>query len=83
MSVSVREKQKTAFEELKKTGAITNIMQAPKLEKIVISVGVGKDKDDKRKIAVIEDRLAKLQDKKHHLLLLKNLLLLLKYEKVK
>lgn len=64
MSVSVREKQKTAFEELKKTGAITNIMQAPKLEKIVISVGVGKDKDDKRKIAVIEDRLAKITGQK-------------------
>ncbi len=64
MSISVKDKMNTAFETLKKSGAISNIMQAPKLEKIVISVGVGRDKDDKRKIAVIEDRLAKITGQK-------------------
>ncbi len=64
MSIPVKEKQKIAFEELKKSGAISNIMEAPKLEKVVISVGAGRVKDDKRKLAVIEDRLAKITGQK-------------------
>ncbi len=64
MAISVKEKIKNVFEKLKKTGSIVNIMQSPRLEKIVISVGVGRDKDDKRKLAVIEDRLAKITGQK-------------------
>jgi large subunit ribosomal protein L5 len=64
MTISVKEKINTAFEKLKESGSVKNIMEAPKLEKIIISVGVGRSKDDKRKLAVIEDRLAKITGQK-------------------
>ncbi len=51
------EKLNTVFESLKNDFKYKNVMQAPKLEKIVVSTGIGKI-DDKHKIALIADRLA-------------------------
>ena len=62
--MSVKEKTNKVFTQLQESGLVKNIMQAPKLEKIVISVGVGLVKDDKKKLLVIEDRLQKITGQK-------------------
>lgn len=59
MAVSLKEKQDKAFDELKGDLKLANQMQTPKIEKIVVSTGIGKI-DDKNKIALIEDRLARI-----------------------
>lgn len=51
------------FDALKGDFNYTNVNQAPTIEKIVVSVGTGKI-DDKQKIALIEDRLAKITGQK-------------------
>jgi large subunit ribosomal protein L5 len=61
---SVKEKQKKTFEALKDKFGYKNKMQAPRLEKVVISVGVGKVKTDKRKIELIEEKLADITSQK-------------------
>ncbi len=53
----IQEQQKTTFATLKGEFGWKNVMQVPKLQKVVISVGVGSTKD-KNKIALIEKRLA-------------------------
>lgn len=58
-----KEKVTTSYEALKGAFGYTNVMQAPKLSKIVISVGTGKVKD-KQQIKLIEDRLAKITGQK-------------------
>jgi large subunit ribosomal protein L5 len=60
---SVREKQKDAYSALKDTLGYQNSMQAPRLVKAVVSVGVGSFKD-KKKFSVVEDRLAKITGQK-------------------
>lgn len=52
-----------AFDTLKGTFGYQNRMQAPRMVKIVVSIGTGKV-DDKAKIALIEDRLAKITGQK-------------------
>jgi large subunit ribosomal protein L5 len=52
-----------AYDALKDTFGYKNNMQAPRIEKVVISTGTGKI-DDKAKIAVIEDRLARITGQK-------------------
>lgn len=52
-------KHKTTFDALKKEFGYENVMQAPKLVKIVVSVGVGSIKDKKR-TDLIKDRLIKI-----------------------
>ena len=64
MIETVREKEKKAFEVLKEKFGITNQMASPKLEKVTISVGIGKKRDDKRMLEVIEDRLSKITGQK-------------------
>lgn len=59
----IREKQNMAFEKMKGQFHYKNSMQAPKLVKAVISVGVGSFKD-KNKIKVVQDRLAKITGQK-------------------
>ncbi len=54
---------KTVFETLKGDFGYKNIMQAPKLEKVVVSVGTGRVQD-KAKIALIQDRLAQITGQK-------------------
>ncbi len=60
---TIQEKNKKAFETLKGDFKYTNVMQAPKIEKVVVSTGVGSQKD-KKKIELIADRLAKITGQK-------------------
>lgn len=60
---SVKQKQKEAYAALKEKLGYTNPMQAPQLVKAVVSAGVGSFKD-KKKFAVVEDRLAKITGQK-------------------
>lgn len=55
----IKEKFKTTFEALKGQFGYENVMQAPRIEKVVVSVGTGKV-DDKNRIEVIKDRLAQI-----------------------
>jgi large subunit ribosomal protein L5 len=59
----VQEKIKTAFTALKGDFGYKNKMQAPRLVKVVISVGTGSLKD-KEKVKVIQDRLARITGQK-------------------
>ncbi len=61
---SVKELQKNTFNTLKGEFGYTNIMQAPKLVKVVVSTGVGKTKGDKKKMELIANRLAKITGQK-------------------
>ena len=60
----IQEQQKTAFDTLKGDFKWTNRMQAPKVEKVVISVGVGKMAKDKGKVELVGNRLAKITGQK-------------------
>ncbi len=60
---TVKETLGTTFETLKGSLGYTNTMQAPRIEKVVVSVGTGKI-DDKNKLALIQDRLAKITGQK-------------------
>jgi len=57
------EKSKKVFDALKSDFGYKNNMEAPRIEKVVVSVGTGKI-DDKQKIALIQDRLAKITGQK-------------------
>jgi len=52
-----KEKLTSVFDALKEAIGYTNTMQAPRIEKVVISTGVGKI-DDKARLELIQDRLA-------------------------
>jgi large subunit ribosomal protein L5 len=54
---------KNAYGALKTDFGYTNVMQAPKVEKVVVSVGTGRVQD-KAKIALIQDRLAQITGQK-------------------
>lgn len=60
---TLKTKTAKAFDALKTDFGYTSSMQAPKLEKVVINVGVGSFKD-KQKNKVVEDRLAKIAGQK-------------------
>lgn len=47
----------SAFKSLKESLGLQNVMQTPRIEKVIVSTGTGKI-DDKQKIALIQDRLA-------------------------
>lgn len=51
--------QKQTFEALKTDLGLTNVMEAPKVSKVVVSCGVGAIKDPKRR-DFIEERLARI-----------------------
>ena len=57
-------KIKETFKKLKDDFSWKNPMQAPKVEKIVISVGIGRVRKDKQKVELIQDRLAKITGQK-------------------
>jgi large subunit ribosomal protein L5 len=61
---SVKNKQKNTFKELKEAFGYTNVMQAPKLVKVIVNTGVGKTKGDKKKMELIVNRLAKITGQK-------------------
>src|SRR5574344_632060 len=46
--------------ELQAELKLDNVHQVPKLEKIVVSVGIGKNKDDKRHYEVVKNTLTKV-----------------------
>lgn len=50
----------TYARELQAELGLENINQVPKLEKIVVSVGTGKSKDDKRHLEVVKNTLTKI-----------------------
>ena len=60
---TIKEKQASAFGALQGAFGYKNPMQAPRLSKVVLSVGVGSFKD-KKKIDVVRDRLAKIAGQK-------------------
>lgn len=51
--------QQETFASLKDKAGFTNVMQTPKVSKVVVSVGVGSVKDKKR-LELIQDRLLKI-----------------------
>lgn len=53
----------SVYQTLKGDFGYKNVMQAPKIEKVVISVGTGRVQD-KAKIALIQDRLARITGQK-------------------
>lgn len=61
--ISTRELNEKSFESLKEAFGYKNRMQAPKLVKVVISTGTGKIKD-KKKIELIQDRIARITGQK-------------------
>lgn len=61
--ISVKEKIAKAYDSMKADFGYTNKMQAPKIQKVVVSVGVGSQKD-KKKIELIESRLQKITGQK-------------------
>ncbi len=63
MTSLTQEKQKTTLGALKTTFGYKNVMQAPKVLKVVISTGVGKVTDKKRR-EQIADRLARITGQK-------------------
>ncbi len=60
---SVKEIQKESFKALKEKLGLSNVMQTPKLVKVVLSIGVGKVSDKKRK-EFIGDRLSRIAGQK-------------------
>ncbi len=50
----------TVRKELQTELGLENVHQVPKLEKIVVSVGLGKNKDDKRHYEVVKNTLTKI-----------------------
>lgn len=61
--MKVKEKQNKVFENLSKKLGYVNKMEAPKIEKVVVSTGIGSLKD-KKKIDLINDRLQKITGQK-------------------
>lgn len=59
----VQTQEKSAFETLRGNFGYTNAMQAPSIEKVVISTGTGKI-NDKSKLEVVQDRLARITGQK-------------------
>jgi large subunit ribosomal protein L5 len=59
----MKAKTKDAFKELKEKLGLKNVMQAPKIVKVVVSSGVGSF-NDKKKIDIVTDRLAKITGQK-------------------
>lgn len=60
---SVREQNNTSYDALKGDFKLKNKMQAPKLVKVVVSTGVGSQKD-KKKLEMIADRIEKITGQK-------------------
>ena len=60
---TTKELTKESFNALKSEFGYKNYMQAPKIEKVIVSAGVGSFKD-KKKIDVVEDRLTKITGQK-------------------
>jgi len=63
--INVKEKEKKAFSEMKERFGYTSRYAAPRMEKVVVSVGTGKmSKADKKRNEFIADRIAKITGQK-------------------
>ena len=60
----IKELQETTFESLKGSHGWSNTMQTPRVEKVVVSVGVGKMAKEKGKFDLVADRLGKITGQK-------------------
>jgi large subunit ribosomal protein L5 len=60
---TTKQKQQTAYTALAAQFGYTSTMQAPRIQKIVVSTGVGK-KRDKKQLELIENRIAKITGQK-------------------
>ncbi len=60
----IQDQQKSVFENLKGNFGWSNSMQTPKIEKVIISVGVGKMAKDKGKVELVANRLEKITGQK-------------------
>ncbi|MSR70918.1 50S ribosomal protein L5 [Candidatus Kaiserbacteria bacterium] len=60
----IQEQQKTAFDSLKSDFGWKSRMQAPRVEKVVVSVGVGRMTKEKGKVELVENRLGKITGQK-------------------
>lgn len=58
-----KQKQQTAFDAMSAEHGYTNRMAAPRIEKIVVSAGVGKRRD-KAQLALVSDRLTRITGQK-------------------
>ncbi|MCX6716645.1 MAG: 50S ribosomal protein L5 [Candidatus Taylorbacteria bacterium] len=56
---TIKQKQTEAYVALKEKFGLTNPMQTPVVEKVIVSSGIGSTKD-KKKVELIADRLAKI-----------------------
>lgn len=63
MITTVKERQATTYTTLKSAFKYVNVMQTPKIVKVVISTGIGSQKD-KKKIELIADRITKITGQK-------------------
>jgi large subunit ribosomal protein L5 len=62
-NTSMKEVLATSFDALKGAFGYVNVMQAPRIEKVIVATGTGKI-DDKAKLALIENRLAEITGQK-------------------
>jgi large subunit ribosomal protein L5 len=60
----IQEQQETTFNTLKNDMGWKNVMQTPTIEKVVVSVGVGKMAKEKGKLELVADRLMKITGQK-------------------
>ncbi|MGH7141733.1 MAG: 50S ribosomal protein L5 [Minisyncoccia bacterium] len=60
----IQDKQKNTFDAMKGTFAWKSVMQAPRIEKVVVSAGIGKLRADKNKMEMVADRIAKITGQK-------------------
>jgi large subunit ribosomal protein L5 len=60
----IQDKQKSVFATLKGDLKWVNVMQTPRVTKVVVSVGVGKIAKDKHKVELVADRLSKITGQK-------------------
>lgn len=60
---TLKEKQKEAYEAMKKHSHLENAMQAPRVLKVVVTTGVGSFKD-KKKVELAGDRITKITGQK-------------------
>lgn len=60
---TIETKKKNTFKELKEKLGLSSVMETPKIEKVVISIGTGST-DDKKKVELMEDRITKIAGQK-------------------
>lgn len=60
----IQDKQKDTFKALSSDMGWSNVMQTPKVQKVVVSVGVGKMAKDKNKVELVGERLGRITGQK-------------------